>query len=52
MGLASGPAIAALLLGKDNYRLVIGVAIVALAISLIVIIPPARMQDRKGSQSP
>jgi hypothetical protein len=46
MGLASGPAIAALLFGKDNYPLIIAVAVAALVVSLLVIIPPARIQDR------
>lgn len=49
MGLASGPVIAALLLGKDNYPLIIAVAVAALVVSLLVIIPPSRMQDRPGA---
>lgn len=49
MGLASGPAIAALLLGKDNYPLIIAVAVAALVVSFLVIIPPARIQDRPGA---
>jgi hypothetical protein len=49
MGLASGPAIAALLLGEDNYALIIAVAAGALAVSLLAIISPARIQDRTAS---
>jgi len=48
MGLASGPAVAALLLGEDNYPLIIIVAAAALAISLLAILYPARIQDRKA----
>jgi predicted MFS family arabinose efflux permease len=46
MGLASGPAIAALLLGENNYALIIWVAVAGLILSLLVILLPARMQDR------
>jgi DHA1 family inner membrane transport protein len=46
MGLASGPAIAAMLLGENNYARIIIVAAVALAFSLLAILPPARIQDR------
>jgi len=49
MGLASGPAVAALLLGKDNYPLIINVAVVAIVISLLAILIPARMQDRSDT---
>jgi len=46
MGLASGPAIAALLLGESNYALIIWMAVAGLILSLLVILLPARMQDR------
>jgi DHA1 family inner membrane transport protein len=46
MGLATGPAIAALLLGENNYALIIWVAVAGLILSLLVILLPARMQDR------
>jgi len=46
MGLASGPAIAALLLGESNYTLIIWMAVAGLILSLLVILLPARMQDR------
>jgi predicted MFS family arabinose efflux permease len=46
MGLASGPAVAALLLGQDDYARIIGVAVVALVVSLLAIVYPARLQRR------
>ena len=46
MGLASGPAIAGVLLGENNYALIIWVAVFGLILSLLVILFPARMQDR------
>jgi len=49
MGLASGPAVAALLLGEDNYPLIIAVAVAALIGSLLAIVIPARVQDRSGT---
>lgn len=48
MGLASGPAVAALLLGENHYPLVITAAFVALLVSLLAILLPARIQDRQG----
>ena len=48
MGLASGPAVAAVLLGDSNYPLVIAVAVAALLASLAAIILPAAIQDRDG----
>jgi hypothetical protein len=32
-----------------NYPLIIAVAVAALVVSLLVIIPPSRMQDRPGA---
>ncbi|MDG1663089.1 MAG: MFS transporter [Pseudomonadales bacterium] len=46
MGLASGPFIAALIVGENNYALLINVALVAMAISLIAAIIPARFLDQ------
>jgi len=46
MGLASGPAIAGVLLGEDNYASIIWVAVAGLILSLLVILLPARMQDQ------
>lgn len=48
MGLASGPAVAALLLGEDNYPLIIAVAVAALVVSMLAIMQPARIQDQAG----
>lgn len=45
MGLASGPAIAALIIGENNYGLIVNVATVALVLCLIVVIMPARILD-------
>ena len=47
MGLASGPAIAALLVGEDNYGLLLNVSVVALIACCIVMAVPARVLDRK-----
>jgi len=43
------PRMRRLLLGEDNYALIVTVAALALVVSLLAIIPPARMQDRTGS---
>ena len=45
MGLASGPAVAALLLGQDNYALLIGVSIAGLAACGLAVLAPARLLD-------
>jgi predicted MFS family arabinose efflux permease len=47
MGLASGPAIAALLVGKDNYGLLLNVSVAALIACCIVMTIPARVLDRR-----
>jgi hypothetical protein len=49
MGLASGPAIAAMIVGDDNYGLVINVGVVGLIICLLVFIAPAMTLDRKSA---
>lgn len=47
MGLASGPFVAGLLLGDDNYARLINIAVVALVISLLASVIPALLQDRR-----
>jgi predicted MFS family arabinose efflux permease len=47
MGLASGPAIAALMVGDNNYSLLINMSVVALILCLVVMIIPARVLDRR-----
>jgi MFS family permease len=46
LGLASGPALAAFLLGDNNYPLIIGVAVAGLVLSLLAVVVPARTQDK------
>ena len=48
MGLASGPAVAAMIVGESNYGLIINVATVALILALLVVIMPARILDSGG----
>jgi len=50
MGLASGPVVAAWLLGEDNYQQLIIVAVVILLISALLAWKPARKQDRTMSR--
>jgi len=45
MGLATGPAAAALLLGQDDYALLIGVSAAGLAACALVALGPARLLD-------
>ena len=45
MGLATGPATAALLLGQDNYPLLIVVSLTGLVVCGLAIIVPARLLD-------
>lgn len=47
MGLASGPALAAFLLGEDNYVVITWAAVAGLILCLAIVIYPARVQDRK-----
>ncbi len=49
MGLATGPMVGALLLGEDNYDMVIDMAALALIVCAAVIFIPARMLDYKKS---
>lgn len=46
IGLASGPVVAGMLLGEDNYPLVIGVAVAALLVCLTAALIPSALQDR------
>ena len=45
MGLASGPAVTAMLLGEDNYEFIIIVATIFMVITAITIWVPAKLQD-------
>lgn len=45
MGLATGPAVAALLLGEDNYPLLIGVSLTGLTVCALAVLGPARLLD-------
>ncbi|WNC72250.1 MFS transporter [Thalassotalea psychrophila] len=47
MGLASGPMVAALLLGDDNYAMVINISAIALVACALVAFKPARLLDSK-----
>jgi len=47
MGLASGPAIAAVLVGESNYGLLINVAVVGLGLCIAAMFFPARALDRE-----
>ena len=46
MGLASGPLVAALVVGENNYGLLINLAIIALIAGWLVILQPARQLDQ------
>jgi predicted MFS family arabinose efflux permease len=50
MGLASGPALAAVLMGETNYNLIIWVAVGALLLCTATIIAPSLMQDRHAEK--
>ena len=45
MGLASGPAVAAVLLGQDNYGLLVVVSLIGLGLCALVVLGPARLID-------
>ena len=47
MGLASGPLVGALLLGEDNYGVIINIAIVGLIGCIAIVIAPAMSLDRR-----
>jgi DHA1 family inner membrane transport protein len=46
MGLASGPVITGILLGQDNYKLIITVSTVLVVLSAVTVWIPSRHQDR------
>lgn len=46
MGLASGPMLAGLFLGSDQYNVVINLAVIGLILCCAVLIMPARLLDR------
>ncbi len=46
MGLASGPLAGGMLLGDDNYALLINLAVIGLALSAVASFIPARLKDR------
>lgn len=50
MGLASGPVITAMLLGADNYALIITVTTLVMIVTAVVVWLPARMQDHAKSE--
>ena len=49
LGLASGPLAGGLLLGDNNYGLLINLAVIALALSTIASVIPARLKDRPAA---
>ena len=51
LGLATGPAIAAMLLGENDHERVLIFACGALAISVMLVFGPARMLDRRARHS-
>ena len=51
LGLATGPAIAAMLLGEGDHERVLVFACAALAISVLLVFGPARMLDRRARHS-
>ncbi|WP_438863055.1 MFS transporter [Neptunicella sp.] len=50
MGLASGPMVAALLVGEDQYDVVINVSVIVLILCAIVVLKPARLLDNIKSK--
>lgn len=46
MGLASGPMVGGMLLGDNNYALLINLAVIGLALSAAASLIPARLKDR------
>ena len=49
MGLASGPLVAAWVVGEGNYGLIINLAIIAMVICLLAALGPVLMLDRKNN---
>ncbi len=52
MGLASGPLVAALLVGENDYGVMINAAAFLLLLSMVAVIPPALALDRKVKPVP
>jgi predicted MFS family arabinose efflux permease len=52
MGLASGPLAGGLLLGDNNYALLINLACIGLALSMLASLVPARLKDRPAAPEP
>jgi hypothetical protein len=50
MGLASGPVVTAMLLGEDNYELIIMVATAVMILAAITVWIPSRVQDRAKAE--
>jgi len=50
MGLATGPMVGALLLGDDDYAMIINVAALALIVCAAAVFMPARMLDTKKNE--
>ena len=48
MGLASGPAVAALLMTGDSYTLIINIAVAGLLLCLLVMAMPALLLDKSA----
>lgn len=51
IGLASGPVVAGILLGEDNYSLIIWVAVAVLLLCLVSTLIPAGLQDRLAREA-
>jgi predicted MFS family arabinose efflux permease len=51
MGLASGPMLAALVVGADDYRLVINLGVASLLLCLCATLIPSRLLDRSGRRA-
>jgi len=47
MGLASGPMVAATLVGTGNFTLIVNVAIISLVLCGIAALGPAKMLDKE-----
>ena len=52
MGLASGPLAGGMLLGDDNYALLINLAVIGLALSALASLVPARLKDKPTHDTP
>lgn len=52
MGLASGPFVAALVIGESNYALLINLAIMGIVLCLVAAFMPARLLDQKAGRGP